>query len=115
METNKIGFWGTEGSYGCFSNFYPCIFQFNGRTFNCSEQAFMWMKAVTFGDFEISEQILEEVDQKLNNDEIISNKGNYTSFLKQKEEEIKQKEKAIEKQEQQKEKLKTLVKSSGLK
>lgn len=36
-------------------------------------------------------------------------KGNYTSFLKQKEEEIKQKEKAIEKQEQQKEKLKTLV------
>ena len=64
METNKIGFWGTEGSYGCFSNFYPCTFQFNGKAFNCSEQAFMWMKAVTFGDFEISEQILKEVDPK---------------------------------------------------
>ena len=48
-----------------FSNFYiPCrfIFEYNGEihTFYSSEQAFMWVKAMTFEDTEIAEKIMNE-------------------------------------------------------
>ena len=63
----KLFFWGhTEhGSNitkACLSNFYPCEFEFNSKTFNFSEQCFMWQKAMLFNDFEIAEQILKETD-----------------------------------------------------
>lgn len=61
---NIIKFWGTDGPYGCFSNFYPCTFTYAGRKFNCSEQAFMWAKAVTFNDWYIAVKILEETDPR---------------------------------------------------
>ena len=60
MQENKIGFWGTSGKYGCFSNFYPCKFSFEGRQFNCTEQAFMWVKAVTFNDWDVAGKIIAE-------------------------------------------------------
>ena len=57
----KIGFWSErETPYGCFSNFFPCSFYFNGVKFCCSEQAFMWMKAKAFGDDETAAEILKE-------------------------------------------------------
>ena len=63
----KLFFWGhTEHSSNvtkaCLSNFYPCKFEFNGKTFNFSEQCFMWQKAMLFNDFEIANQILNEID-----------------------------------------------------
>jgi hypothetical protein len=63
MQENKIGFWGTNGEFGCFSNFYPCEFKcFDGKTFSCSEQAFMYAKAKYFCDYEIAEKIMQETD-----------------------------------------------------
>jgi len=62
---NKIGFWGITDTYGCFSNFYPCKFKcFNDLEFNCTEQAFMYAKAITFNDIEIANKILAESDPK---------------------------------------------------
>lgn len=63
----KLFFWGhTEHGSNvtkvCLSNFYPCKFVFNGKTFNFSEQCFMYQKAMLFNDFEIAEQILKETD-----------------------------------------------------
>lgn len=61
---DRIGFWQEREQYGCFSNFYPCTFTYKGITFNCSEQAFMYEKAMTFNDFETAKQILNETDPK---------------------------------------------------
>ncbi len=44
---------------GIFSNFYPCKFEVDGIKFNCSEQYFMYKKAMTFNDVVIAELILE--------------------------------------------------------
>ena len=65
----KLFFWGhTENdskvTKACLSNFYPCEFVFNGKTFNFSEQCFMFQKALLFNDFEIANQILNEIDRK---------------------------------------------------
>jgi ribA/ribD-fused uncharacterized protein len=48
-----VFFWGSE-----FSNWYPAFFNYKGKRFSNSEQAFMWDKAVFFGDFEIGNEIL---------------------------------------------------------
>lgn len=52
-----VFFWGEE-----FSNFYPCIINFsiNGenKIFHSSEQFFMWLKAKTFNDEKIANEIL---------------------------------------------------------
>ncbi len=61
---NRIGFWAQREKYGCFSNFYPCKFTWQGIEFNCSEQAFMWAKATYFNDTETANQILLETDPK---------------------------------------------------
>ena len=63
----KLFFWshtehGSNVIKACLSNFYPCKFEFNGKTFNFSEQCFMYQKALLFNDFEIAEQILNETD-----------------------------------------------------
>ena len=42
-------FWG-----GPFSNWAPAKFTYKDKQFSNSEQAFMWEKAITFGDDEIA-------------------------------------------------------------
>ena len=64
MEQVNIGekyvaFWGSE-----FSNFYPCAINLEGHTWGCSEQYFMWKKAITFNDKEIANQIWYTPDPK---------------------------------------------------
>lgn len=57
-----VAFWG-----GAFSNFYPCKIHVEtdwndnpvDLDFNCSEQYFMWQKAMWFNDEEIADKILE--------------------------------------------------------
>lgn len=51
-----IFFWGDDDVY---SNFYRFEFKYKGKTFFCSEQAFMWEKAMLFGDKNIAGQILK--------------------------------------------------------
>ena len=43
---------------GTFSNFARSPFTLDGHDFFCTEQYFMWKKAITFGDTEIAEKIL---------------------------------------------------------
>jgi ribA/ribD-fused uncharacterized protein len=53
--TNKyVFFWGSE-----FSNWYPVIFNYKNLRFANSEQAFMYEKALFFGDNESAEMILK--------------------------------------------------------
>lgn len=54
IENGYILFWG-----GCFSNFYPCKIVYKDHEFNCSEQLFMWQKALYFNDNETAEEILK--------------------------------------------------------
>jgi len=54
-----IFFWGSE-----FSNWYPCIFMYEGERFNNSEQAFMWEKARYFKDEVSAAAILRETNPK---------------------------------------------------
>jgi ribA/ribD-fused uncharacterized protein len=49
-----VFFWGSE-----FSNWFACKFRYKSITFFNSEQAFMWEKAVFFGDMESAEKILK--------------------------------------------------------
>lgn len=49
-----VFFWGSE-----LSNWYDCKFRYKNLTFFNSEQAFMWEKAVFFGDMDIAEKIMK--------------------------------------------------------
>lgn len=40
------------------SNFYPCKISYNNLEFNCSEQLFMYLKAITFKDYTMANNIL---------------------------------------------------------
>jgi ribA/ribD-fused uncharacterized protein len=48
-----------EKDYRWMSNFYPSTFNAEGIEMKSSEQYFMWRKALTMGDKEIAEKILE--------------------------------------------------------
>ena len=61
---NKIGFWRVNEKYGKFSNWYECSFIYDGIKFCSSEQALMYMKAVTFKDEAVAKEILATTDQK---------------------------------------------------
>lgn len=50
---NFIFFWG-----GWLSNFHPCRIVFGSKVFKSSEQLFMYLKALHFGDVETAEKIL---------------------------------------------------------
>lgn len=50
---------------GIYSNWYPCTFVYKGITFNCSEQAMMWEKAMTFGDEHHAKVILSTDDPQV--------------------------------------------------
>ena len=54
-----VFFWGSG-----FSNWFPVQFEYEGKTFHNSEQAFMWEKAKLFGDEETAEKILNTSDPK---------------------------------------------------
>jgi len=47
---------------GMLSNWAKCKFTYNGHTFNTSEQAMMYAKAIVFDNFEIANKILETQD-----------------------------------------------------
>lgn len=58
-----VYFWGTE-----FSNWYECRYphiRYKGITFFNTEQAFIWEKAVFFGDMQMAEKIVKTPDPKL--------------------------------------------------
>ena len=57
IHGDYAAFWGSV-----FSNFYPCQFQLEGKTWNCSEQYFMYHKAMTFYDYEVANKILETTE-----------------------------------------------------
>ena len=60
MENKYHFFWGS-----IFSNFTPSKFIVKEIEFNCGEQYFMFIKALSFTDFEIAKQILKENDPKV--------------------------------------------------
>jgi len=47
---------------GKLSNWYDSEFIINGLNFSCIEQYMMYMKAVTFGDSEIADKIMSELN-----------------------------------------------------
>jgi ribA/ribD-fused uncharacterized protein len=63
MKSNKthIFFWG-----GTFSNWHKAKFVYKNQTFENSEQAFMWEKALTFKDYIIADKILKTPNPKEN-------------------------------------------------
>ena len=56
IENNTIYFYGSSEP---FSNQYKCDFKIGNVTFNCSEQALMYSKALYFKDTETAEKILK--------------------------------------------------------
>ena len=62
ITTDKfVLFWGDQDIY---SNFYPAEFEMEGNHFYWSEQAFMWLKAVTFGADDIANELLAMTPEK---------------------------------------------------
>lgn len=57
IHGDYAAFWGSV-----FSNFYSCQFELEGKTWNCSEQYYMYHKALTFGDQETADKILETTE-----------------------------------------------------
>ena len=46
--------------HGSFlSNWYPCSIEYEGKSFHCSEQLYMWFKARFFRDEETADKILK--------------------------------------------------------
>ena len=99
---NTIYFFGENGKYGLYSQFYPCNFVYDCKIFNCCEQFMMYNKAMLFGDTTIANKILQETTPKViktlgrkvrNFDENIWNehkeeivfKGNYLKFTQNEE------------------------------
>lgn len=65
MEKKKnIGFWRVSEPYGEFSNWWLCPIFAHGEQFCSSEQAYMYLKAVYFGDEDIAKCILSTDDQR---------------------------------------------------
>ena len=55
ITDTHVYFWGDK----TLSNWGPAEFEYRGKHFYNSEQAFMWEKAILFDDQEIAEKILE--------------------------------------------------------
>jgi hypothetical protein len=55
VTDKHVFFWGEWPS-----NWYKCYFTADGHEFFNSEQYFMWVKAKTFGDDEVAEEILKK-------------------------------------------------------
>lgn len=68
-ELEYVFFWGHHAKDGrigksCFSQWYPCLFEVDGQTYNCMEQYMMAEKARLFGDEDVLKQILITDDPK---------------------------------------------------
>jgi len=61
ITDTHIFFWN-----GPFSNWYDAEFEYKNHKFENSEQAFMWLKALHYGDDEIAEKILNTPDPRKN-------------------------------------------------
>jgi len=61
ITNTHVYFWGS-----ILSNWYGVKFEYKEHEFHNSEQAFMWLKAIHFGDFKIAEQILNTPNPKEN-------------------------------------------------
>ena len=57
-----VGFFHEYEEYGCFSNWYPAGFEYEGRYFDNSEQFMMYHKVMMFGKDELAEQIMQTSD-----------------------------------------------------
>ena len=62
LEGEPLDVWYSDGKNAILSNLNPCNFYYEGRTWNCIEQAFQWKKAIRFGDKETAEKILSSTD-----------------------------------------------------
>ena len=58
----SVDVWYSDRSNAILSNLNPCFFYYNGKTWNCVEQAFQWAKADRFGDREAADRILASSD-----------------------------------------------------
>ena len=61
ITNTHIYFWNGE-----LSNWFYCNFKYKGHSFKNSEQAFMWEKAMHFGDILTAEEILKEPNPRRN-------------------------------------------------
>lgn len=61
IENDTVYFYGSSEP---FSNWYKCDFKIGNVTFNCSEQALMYSKALYFKDTETAEKILKTKNQR---------------------------------------------------
>ena len=59
MANNYIYFWSEKTKNGYLSNWYDSPFVSEGKTFQNSEQYFMYQKAVLFNDMEAAKKIME--------------------------------------------------------
>ena len=61
-DKNIIGFYRVRDEYGYMSNWYPSTFAIGGITFSSSEQYMMYMKAITFKDYDTANKIMSTND-----------------------------------------------------
>lgn len=54
-----IGFYHEYDPYGCFSNWYPAVFEYAGKTFANLEQYMMYHKVMMFGKYDLADQIMQ--------------------------------------------------------
>lgn len=59
ITNTHVYFWG-----GIYSNFYECNIEYKDYQFHTSEQLFMWLKAMTFKDEQVAEEILHSSSPK---------------------------------------------------
>ena len=57
-----IGFYHTNGEYGCFSNWYPAPFESAGIRYATSEHYMMYQKVSMFKQYELAQKILDSTD-----------------------------------------------------
>ena len=60
-----VFFWKPDENFGELSNWWICDINIDGNTFSSVEQYMMYMKAKTFGDDEIVNQILKTTNNKV--------------------------------------------------
>ena len=63
-EDSFVFFWGVNGPYGCFSNWYYSPIVDDRNNYNCVEQYMMYYKAIISSDFETAQKIIEEQDPR---------------------------------------------------
>ena len=61
-KNNVICFYHENEVFGCFSNWYPSVFEYAGRTYKSVEQYMMYQKAILFREFEIADEIMNSDD-----------------------------------------------------